>query len=241
MSNTFNFLTGLQRDIAEMLAAAEPMQNVQVIVEAERKHNSGGVTFEKALSDALQGKVPVNGKVGLAVVVFCPEGKPMTRANSGLVVDFQITVRVIENGTLNASPTNGTGMSCEELVVEAMLLVQNWTPLRGHTLTIESFGRVEMENNLLWAWEFVVKAHDAQDALEKCGLPKIQVGGDNFALITTTTEGASLYYTLDGTLPTPRNGILYQDAVKLTDGDELRAMAWAPGKMPSDCATPKNS
>ena len=236
-----NFITDLQRDIASLLAADETHHHVQVIREASRD-KPGGVTFEKAVNDALEGKVPVHGKVGLACIIFCPEGKPLSRSNTGLVCDFEITVRYVEHSSLNASPTNGTGISCEDILVEGMLLLQNWTPLRGHTLTIEDFGKVNLDRQPhLWAWEFLIKGHDAQTARNKCGLPKITAAeNEGGSIITITNPSADapavVYYSLDGTLPTPETGIAYEAPIDLTASATIRAMAWAPGYMPSDCA-----
>lgn len=236
----YNFITGLQKDLASLLGADETHRNVQIIREAANDR-AGGVVFENAVNQALMGKVPVNGKVGLACLIFCPEGKPLNRSNTGLVVDFEITVRYVCNTSLNASPNNGTGISCEDILVEGMLLIQNWTPLRGHTLTIEDFGKVNLDKQPeLWAWECVVKAHDAQKARPKCSTPKIVAASDEAGTtitVTTATADAALYYSLDGTLPTPSTGILYGVPFELTAPATLRVMAWADGYLPSDCAS----
>lgn len=239
MALSYNFITGLQRDIADLLTSDETHQYVQVIREAANER-PGGSVFEDAVNNALMGKVPVNGKMGLACLIFCPEGQPATRSNNGLVVDFEIVVRYVCNTSLNFSPDHGTGITCEDILVEGMLLIQNWTPLRGHTLTIEDFGKVTLDKQPhLWAWECTVKAHDAQSARVKCALPKITAAEDEAGTtitLTTATEGAAIYYTLDGSLPTPKAGILYQLPFELTGSATVRAMAWMTDLMPSDCA-----
>lgn len=240
MALDYNFITGLQRDLADVLAADETMQHVHVIREAARER-SGGVTFEEAVNKALLGKVPVNGKLGLALLIFCPEGKPATRSNTGIVSDFEVVIRVVENTSLNASTDHGTGTSCEDALVEAMLIVQNWTPLRGHTLSVGEFYKVPLDNQpQLWAWEFIVNAHDAQTARPKCGLPRItgaEHGGGKTITITAPTAEARTFYTLDGSLPTPNAGILYEVPFDLTSSATIRAMSWLTGCLPSDCAS----
>ncbi len=235
---TSNFIAGLQRDLAALLTADETMQHVHVIREAARDR-SGGVTFEDAVNKALLGKVPVNGKVGLALLIFCPEGTPAGRANTGLVSDFEIVIRVVENTALNTSPDHGTGTSCEDILVDAMLIVQNWTPLRGHTLRVEDFYKVPMENPALWAWEFIIAAHDAQAARSKCALPKITAaedGGITTITLSGMTDESQTFYTLDGSLPTPPAGILYDVPFDLTGSATIRAMSWRTNYLPSDCA-----
>lgn len=234
-----NFITSLQQDLAALLAADETHAHIQVIREAARER-AGGVSFEDAVNNATLGKVPVNGKVGLACLVFLPEGKPASRSNTGIVADFEITVRYVENPSLNSSAAHGTGMTCEDALVEGMLLIQNWTPLRGHTLTVEDFGKVPLDKQpSLWAWECTVLAHDSQAARPKCAKPSITAVEDvEGATVTlaTTTAGAQLYYTLDGGLPTPADGTLYSEPFLLVTTKTVRAMAWLTNHLPSDCA-----
>ena len=47
--------------------------------------------------------------------------------------------------------------------------------------------------------------------------------------ITTPTAGADIYYTTDGTEPSPQNGILYHEPVSLSETTALRAAAFKEG------------
>lgn len=238
-----NFITALQTDLAALLAADETHQHVQVIREAAREH-PGGANFESAINNTLLGKVPVRGKSGLACIIFAPEGKPQSRSHGGLVCDLQTVVRYVEHTVNNASPSNGTGISAEDMLVESMLLVQNWAPYRGHAFSIEDFGKVEMENPALRAWEFTIKTLETQTGRPKCGLPKITKQEDEAGFtvtVVTATADARLFYTLDGRLPTPDEGIAYETPFEVTGPVTVRAMAWASGFQPSDCANDKIS
>lgn len=219
-----------------MLAADEMLHHVQVIREAART-GPGAMLFEQAVYEALAGQVPVNGKTGLAVLVFTPEGKPASRANSGLVVDLELVVRVVENKSINDDTALGTGISCEDMLLEVMLLLQMWTPLRGHPLTIDDFYKVPLKDqDHLWAWECVVKTEDAAKGRDKCSLPKFTEGDINLTITTATAE-ADIYYTLDGSLPTPAS-TLYEGPIEtpFSQPTTVRAMAWKDGHRPSDCA-----
>lgn len=229
-----NYITAFQTDAAAYLAADEMMMHVHVIREAARL-NPAGVTFEKVVNEALMGKIMVNGKKGLALLVYCPEGKPMSRENAGLSTEFDMTIRAVENSSLNADPKYGTGMSCEDLLLEAMLLMQRWTPLKGHSMRVEDFYKVDLEEAGMWAWEFSVKLHDACKGREKCDTPKI-VLDDGIATITTPSLDAVIYYTVDGTLPTPSNGTIYESPIECGEIELIRAMAWQSGMRGSDCA-----
>lgn len=238
-----NYGTRLQLDIAAMLAADEQLHYVQVLAEAARGTQPGAMLFEDAVNQALLGQVPVNGKVGLAVLVFCPEGKPESRANRGLVTQYEIAVRVIENKNINESPVTGTGIACEDMLTEIMKLLQMWTPLTGHPLQVSEFYKVTLKDqDHLWAWECIVTASDAEKARPTCSQPKIEYDDIN-ATITTVTDGAAIYYTVDGSLPTPAaaegtspKAWLYTGPIDIEGPATIRAMAYKTGHMPSNCA-----
>ena len=54
--------------------------------------------------------------------------------------------------------------------------------------------------------------------------------------ITSATPGAQIYYTLDGTAPSPTNGTLYTSPLTITGETNVRAIAYAPGYLPSSIA-----
>ncbi len=55
--------------------------------------------------------------------------------------------------------------------------------------------------------------------------------------ITTTTEGAAIYYTLDGTRPGEGNGTLYTGPIPIETTTMLRAVATKPGYRPTNIDT----
>lgn len=72
--------------------------------------------------------------------------------------------------------------------------------------------------------------------------PKITPNGGNFAAsqtvtITTTTDGASIYYTTDESEPSAENGTLYQGELTLRANTTLKAIAVKDGMRPSEVAT----
>ncbi len=52
--------------------------------------------------------------------------------------------------------------------------------------------------------------------------------------ITSTTTGATIRYTLDGSTPTPTNGIVYTTPVSIASTDTLKAIAYKTGMTDSD-------
>ena len=64
-----------------------------------------------------------------------------------------------------------------------------------------------------------------------CAAPVITLDGA-VASITCSTEGAKIYYTLDGTDPTEAS-LRYTEPVTLTDGQTIKAIAYCTGLTPS--------
>lgn len=56
-------------------------------------------------------------------------------------------------------------------------------------------------------------------------------------VITGTTDGAEIYYTLNGSKPTPGTGILYQNPITVSGTTVLRAAAFKPGYQPGRTGT----
>ena len=56
-------------------------------------------------------------------------------------------------------------------------------------------------------------------------------------VIESKTPGAEIYYTLDGTDPSPSNGQLFETSIRIRKTTTLRAAAFHPGMLPSDIDT----
>ena len=60
----------------------------------------------------------------------------------------------------------------------------------------------------------------------------------NFSLtLTSETAGATIYFTTNGTPPSPTNGIAYIEPLAITNTTVIRAAAFATGLLPSDAHT----
>ncbi|MGM9752476.1 MAG: FN3 associated domain-containing protein, partial [Candidatus Cryptobacteroides sp.] len=70
-----------------------------------------------------------------------------------------------------------------------------------------------------------------------CATPEITLDGAE-ASITCGTEGATIYYTVDGNDPTETSDV-YSSPVTLTDGQTIKAKAFLDGHKPSDIASKK--
>ena len=56
-------------------------------------------------------------------------------------------------------------------------------------------------------------------------------------VIETKTPGAEIYYTLDGTDPSPSNGFLHRGSLRIRKTTTLRAAAFHPGMLPTNIDT----
>lgn len=231
MSSTM--IKRLQEDVAAYLASDELLHHVQVIREAPSEAQ-GGVIFEQMVQKNLAGNVPVNGKAGLCVVVFTPQGKPESVQNRGLACELELTIRVIENPAVNDDPIHGTGIHAEEMLEQVMMLLQNWQPLKGHPLTLVDFAQVPIKDFApLWAWECTFRARDARQARSKVATPQITLS-ESLVTITCATAGAQIFFTLDGSLP-GLNANRYTAPLDV-DGVTVRAIARLCGMAASDVA-----
>lgn len=55
--------------------------------------------------------------------------------------------------------------------------------------------------------------------------------------LSTTTQGAAIYYTLDNTEPSLENGLLYTEPIEVTENINVRAIACKTGYLPSKILT----
>lgn len=75
--------------------------------------------------------------------------------------------------------------------------------------------------------------------LEKCVAPIASVSGGSYegsqsVTLSTTTIGATIRYTTDGTTPSETNGTVYSKAINISGNTGLRAIAYKEGNQTSD-------
>lgn len=228
-------LRRFQTDAAARLAADDAFYYVPVIMEAPRGVNGGELLFEEAVNAATQGEVLKNGKLGLCCLVFCAESKPVSVQNAGLQSELVLVVRIIEHKALNDG-AQGTGITAEDLLEDAMLIMQRFAPCKGRCVTVGAASKVTLKDAPdLWAWEFECTMTDSTAARSACALPVITESGAFDLTVTCSTSGAAIYYTLNDTLPTPTNGTLYAGAVDVESGT-FRAVAYKAGLLASNVA-----
>lgn len=251
----------LQLDIAARLDANFKYVTVYVI---RPRSEAEAIMIQTNIEKALSGLIQKHGKAGATFMVGMPAAICPHQDSVGVQLDLLPMVRIIENPVINMGAM-GTGMSCEEIMFEAMDLLDGFIDT-GRTLVVakrpyEQVLELLKEKNQV-AYDLYFQRHQPRAIPCKTIVPKI-TGAADAVSITCATGGAAIYYTTDGSYPSPQNGaarvangllnedgqqlfnedgfpLLNDDAgpiTTLTAGALLRAVAYAPNKQASNLAS----
>lgn len=115
---------------------------------------------------------------------------------------------------------------------------------KGGTINVNGAQPIHFQYAGLYAIEINAsgKTFTITRTLPQVEKPKITPNGGNFpasqtVTITTTTDGASIYYTTDESEPSAENGTLYEGELTLSANTTLKAIAVKDGMRPSEVAT----
>lgn len=225
-----------QLDIAARLNADTGFEFVPVLVNRPRDA-AGAVMIRETLNKSLMGISKKNGKGGLAVMVLMPDGEVPNQDTPGPQVDLIHTVRIIEQPTFNEG-ANGTHISAEQCALNVLRLLHLWSLGYG-LLKAEKKAIKEApapEGSI--GYDVVLRQYVPMQARSLVQRPSITLA-DSLMTISCATAGAAIWWTQDGTLPTPANGTLYADAVDvsaLPAATVIRAVSYKDGLSASDVA-----
>ena len=233
MSNPIQ-LEQWQADVAATLAADSYFANIPVFIVRSLR-------IQSKIDNALAGATKTNGKTGLAVLVLMPVGDVDKENIPGPNLIGRITVRVQEIPSINMGDV-GVGIPAEEAALYVLSLLH-------HRYFIGSLGAMTAAKDALTpSLEFDPKlTYDVQfnarltlNQLSKVAIPTFAPSSGAHpqnVTISCATGGASIYYTSDGSLPTPTNGTLVAGVVAVTAAKTLRATAYLAGSVASDTNT----
>ena len=231
-------LQRLQLDIAAVLRADAQFAGVQVVVDRPRDA-AEGVMIQTVIDNALAGIFDVETeaglRAGLCIIVFMATGQAPTPNLPGPELMLLQGIRVIENPMVNEGD-NGTGMTAEGGAIKVLNTLQQMNLGGGLLLAAKNALRpVNVANGL--AWDVIVTRTLGIAPRAFVQRPIIHLAGMTMTM-TCATEGAAIWWTLDGSLPTPTNpnALLYADPVDVGEhgGDEVRACAYLAGRRASD-------
>lgn len=233
-------LQQLQLDIAAMLKADELFAGVQVIVSRPRDAEDATL-IQSNIDNALAGWVTVETgetyKGGLAVIVMMSEGEVPAPNVPGPQLELVQTVRVVENPLVNMG-ADGTQITAEQGALNVLSTLHHWNPGYG-VLTADSrnaLKEVNLEGKVAYDVRFRRDAGTTPRTFVQ--RPQITIGG-SLASITCGTSGAAIYYTLDGSAPSPSTGTLVTTTIDVSEltGSTLRAAAFKTGLRASDISS----
>ena len=150
------------------------------------------------------------------------------------------------------SPTNGTFTASVPVTIS--------TTTSGATIRYTTDGSTPSEiNGIVYSGAVTISSNTTLQAIAylngmldspvasttyaiKCAAPTFTPGTGNYAgaqsvAISTTTSGATIRYTIDGSTPSEINGIVYSGAVTISSNTTLQALAYANGMTDSPVAS----
>jgi hypothetical protein len=231
-----NILDQLQADTAAILAGAPALADVAVIVA-----DAGDIEQKilRALGPLNQGST---GKSGLCLVVLPPEITDAQPNLPGPAFNLTQQIQVIEAPLINrvTEDEGGTGTGIRSAVAALRVLSALHQVSTGDLMLYADGSAITPLEGKPGFVSHAVSLRATTGGLaapRRVARPTAAVSGGNLLLACATT-GAAIYYTTDGTFPSPANpdAILYTGPITgLEDGDTVRAAAFLADYNPSDC------
>ncbi len=245
-----DLLQQLQLDIAARLEIAAEFQYVPVLVNRPRDA-AAATMIRETLNSALMGMkkyiartagqsdaawlaaCAASGKGGIACMVMMTDGE-VPNDSPGPQFDLIATIRVFERPAFNEG-TTGSGISAEQCALNIVSLLHLWSSGGNQLRCAKKAIKEGAAPEGAIAYDVTVLQHAGLQPRNAVARPVI-TDGPTAITIACATPGAAIYWTRDGTLPTPLNGTLYAAPFDDDTTDTLRAAAYKDGLAASDCA-----
>lgn len=192
--------------------------------------------IEDEINQALGGSNMKNGKTGIVAIVMLPDVRPLSMESPGPQLEMIAVIRVMENRLFNEGST-GTGISSSRLGLHISQLLHR-RPIQGAWTFKPDGDKMLQEQTLpddVMVHEVRFVMSRSVEQLEKVSTPVITVAGNDLT-ITCATDGALIYYSLDGSWPGQHNAnsFLYDGTVNLSTTEDvttIRAVAYDPDEV----------
>jgi Chitobiase/beta-hexosaminidase C-terminal domain len=230
-----SLLVSLQQQCANRLQSDPLFANVPVLTERIANIQS---EINTALGPLGSG---ATGKTGLVAIVLTPTADVNFDNLFGpFFDDIRIDVRIVENVTINEDPANGTNVAASDAAEKVCSLLHLFQPDNANGPVLARKPSIALRHdhasqNLIYECRFRTSG-GLTSILSQAATPAI---ADTSGVVTLTcaTSGAAIFYTLDGSSPSPRNGTLYTAPFTPGTGLTLNARAWLAGYLTSNTAT----
>ncbi len=224
-------LTQLQQQCADRIQSDPAFADVCVLTE----HIAD---IESEIQRALGPLNEQGGKTGLVAILLTPTASVNFENVFGPFFDeIKIAVRVIENVPINQDPDSGTNLPAAEAAETICGLLHHFQPDSANGPVVAQRPAITLGNdpNYLSYDCLFQTSGGLTTVLPQAATPVITDTGGSVS-ITCATAGAAVFYTLDGSNASPRNGTLYTTPFVPATGLTLNARAWLAGYLASETA-----
>jgi hypothetical protein len=231
-----SILESIQQQIADQLSAQPFFADIPVLVEHRADIQS---EYERAL-----GPVQVaGGRNGVCITILTPTADCAHPEIAGPFFDDIIIVALVqENVPANRDPVNGTGKSALTVCENLAAALDQFYPLAASAPIVPLKptivrGRDNEFRNYNVRFKTMGGVRQSPPQLPP---PQLSVvSGQLTVVIGSTVPGSAIFYTLDGTNPSPRNPAaqLLVAPVAVSIGTTITARAWLAGYLASETAT----
>jgi hypothetical protein len=227
-----SILASIQQQCADRLQADPLFTYVPILTEHLKD-----ITSE--IATALGPLTGTGGKSGLVAILLTPTANVNFDNVFGPFFDhIKIVVHVVENVTVNQDPTTGTNVSAVDAAEKICALLHHFQPDGANgPVTVErpTITLGDDPTNLSYDIHFKTSA-GLSSVLPQVATPVI-ASSSGVVTLTCATVGAAMFYTLDFSNATPRNGALYIAPFTPGAGHTLNVRAWLAGYLASETAT----
>lgn len=192
-----------------------------------------GVTADE-IEQAFASSIAMGGKAGACAIVLMPELRPEDSSAVGPRYTESLTIQVMEEPDTNRSPS-GFGLSAESLAGRVRQLFHRWQTDEA-AWTFSGMARLDTEEGKVsYGVTFSRFGCDAEPP--RTSMPTSALV-DGSVVLSTATAGAAIWYTTDGSYPTPdgATSTLYTAPFPAASCT-LRAAAYHAGLMTGDVLT----
>ena len=228
-------------DIATRISNSNTWGIIPVVTEFPAVRSIGN-TFQqqvRKLTDLICGINHITS--GMAVFVRFPHTTGASTKLGSINMNMVAEVSVVESKIYNSNATSGfapsgIGIHADDAAIGIARLLENWRDfgvadaarvqdiISGQEGWIPPDLRDGSEKFDLYVTAFQVKANATWSLPTRCAAPLITMNG-NLAVMTSTTDGVMILYTLDGTHPMTTSLPAYNGAIAVTSGTVIRAIA----------------
>lgn len=226
-----SILRALQESVAARLLAMPEFANIPVVPESV-----------KDLETEVQTAV---NKMGLCVTVFTSKAlRALPGPHQPYFEKIDVLVTVFENVPINRRPQNIGYVTGQEVAELCACYLHCWKPDEvNESFTVFDVVLGQLPRDVaemgIVSWNVPVSTQGGFAQTIPQVAPVVVDASNPSITATTTTEGAAIFYTLDGSFPAPRNpnAILYTGPFTTDVGTVIKAGAWLAGYLFSGVTT----